>query len=80
MLALFRLTQDQIRILGEIKVQGKEKHLSRVMTQVSSLKRGGHNASQIDCNNLPKQFSCNDEAEEVNTQACKKIVQRLETL
>ena len=60
---------------GEFKVQGKEKLLSKVMTQVSSLKRGGHNASQIDCDNLLKQFSCNDEAEEVNTQAnaCKKM-------
>ena len=46
---------------GTLKVQGDKKYLSKVMTQINNLRKGGHNASQIDCEALLKQFSGNVE-------------------
>ena len=50
---------------GEFKVQGSEKFLTKVMSQICILRKGGHNVSQIDCDDLLKQFSGEKEPEPV---------------
>ena len=42
---------------GEFRIQGSSKHLVKVMTQTVILRKGGHNASQIDCDELLNQFT-----------------------
>ena len=42
---------------GEFRIQGTSKHLVKVMTQTVILRKGGHNACQIDCDELLNQFT-----------------------